>query len=54
MCVCKGYVCVHSHISDGALRIQKTVLDALELEVEAAMNHRGKCWELNLGPLQEQ
>lgn len=26
----------------------------LELELKVPVNHPGQCWDLNLGPLQEQ
>lgn len=45
-CVCDKY--------SSALEGQKRALDPLELELQAAVNHKHRCWELNSGPLQEQ
>jgi hypothetical protein len=36
------------------LKGQKRVLGPLELELQAAESHLRGCWELNVGPLQDQ
>lgn len=38
----------------GAIRGWKLVSDPVELELQSAVNHHVYCWELNLGPIQEQ
>ena len=40
------------HVNAGAVRVQKRVLDLLELELQALGAARCGCWDLNLDPLQ--
>lgn len=35
-------------------RVQKKVSDSLELELQAVVSHQYRCWELKVGPLQDQ
>jgi hypothetical protein len=42
------------HVYAGAWGTQKRVLDPLELELQLVWATQHRCWELNLGPPQEQ
>lgn len=42
------------HVSAGPERVQKYVLDTLDLGLQATVSHLVWCWELNSEPLQEQ
>lgn len=50
--MCMGVLC--ACVNAGAHRVQKKVSDSLELELQAVVSHQYRCWELKVGPLQDQ
>ena len=52
-----GEICFYLHVYAtcvGDLGSQKRALGLLELELQIVVTAHYKCWELNLGPLEEQ
>jgi hypothetical protein len=43
------YVYVYECVNAGAFRVQKRVLDSLELELQAVVSTQIGCWEQNSG-----
>ena len=58
--VCMGilsaifHVCLCITCGTGAIRDQNRVLDPLEVKLQIGVELPCGCWELNLGPLEEQ
>lgn len=54
--MCDVFLCVDGYVymDIGALRVPRTILESLEIKLQAAVRPLCRCWKLNLGLLEEQ